>query len=349
MGLYRFLLAWCVVIEHLSGDVRYLSHTGMFAVFGFYVLSGYLITRVLNDVYGFAFVPFWCNRFLRLYPPYLLLLLIGLVLVLGTPGAAQFFPAVWKVRPTITDWWGLMTIFPMGFRPMEWAFRPVPSIWSVGVEVLNYAILYAAVARHKHVAAVAAIAAGAYHLVSIWHGDDLGTRYFPFYAALLPFALGALIYFYARNFRVSLSSRAMALLCVPALANCIVAGVIGGVQDTAAFNGMFYLNLLFQCLAVTCMAWRGSPMPRTDKLFGDLSYPIFLCHWLVGYVLAMLLFHGQSRGLGLMLATLVGSTVVAYMVCLLQDALIEPLRSRVRCDVRKDLVIRGPDAVAGSV
>jgi hypothetical protein len=46
----------------------------------------------------------------------------------------------------------------------------------------------------------------------------------------------------------------------------------------------------------------------------------------------MLFFPDQLRGLGLMLATLVGSTAVAYMVCLFQDRLIEPLRSRVRSD-----------------
>jgi peptidoglycan/LPS O-acetylase OafA/YrhL len=347
MGIYRFLLAWCVVIEHLSGDVRYLSHTGMFAVFGFYVLSGYLITRVLNDIYDFAFVSFWSNRFLRLYPPYLLLLLIGLVLVLGTPGAAEFFPAVWKDRPTATDWFGLLTIFPMGFEPMEWTFRPVPSIWSVGVELLNYAILYAAVARHKHVALVAAIAAGGYHLVSIWHGDDLAARYFPFYAALLPFALGALIYFYAGKSRISLSTRVMLLLCIPALTNCIVAGVMGGVQSTGAFIAFFYLNLAFQCLAVAGMALHAAPMPPIDKFFGDLSYPIFLCHWLVGYVLTMLFFPGEFRSLGQTFATLIGATAVAYLVCLLQDRLIEPLRARVRSDVRKGLAVRGANPAVG--
>lgn len=67
MGIYRYLLACGVVAEHLSGNIPSLTHTGMFAVVGFYVLSGYLITRVLNDVYGFRFAPFWSNRILRLY------------------------------------------------------------------------------------------------------------------------------------------------------------------------------------------------------------------------------------------------------------------------------------------
>jgi len=331
MGIYRFLLAYCVVVEHLAEGVPYVSHTGMFAVFGFYVLSGYLITRVLRDVYGFAFVPFWSNRLLRLYPPYFLLFLFGLALIFGTSHAAEFFPAVWKSRPELSDWIGLITIFPMGISPMNWSFRPVPSIWSVGVELLNYAVLYMAVARHKHIALLVAMAAAIYHGYSLWHGDDLSARYFPFHAALLPFAFGALIYFYTHSSDARISPRTALLLCVPMIVNGALAGLLGGVQHTPLFETLFYLNLAFQCMAVIALAlMTRAPFPRLDKLLGDLSYPVFLCHWLVGYALVITFFPGQSRGIGLMTATLVASTVVAYIVCRLQDTVIEPLRLRIR-------------------
>jgi peptidoglycan/LPS O-acetylase OafA/YrhL len=63
---------------------------------------------------------------------------------------------------------------------------------------------------------------------------------------------------------------------------------------------------------------------------GDLSYPVFLGHWLVGYVIAALFFPDMSLGLGLMAATLLGSTIFAYAACRFQDALIEPLRATIR-------------------
>src|SRR5262249_47308449 len=132
----------------------------------------------------------------------------------------------------------------------------------------------------------------------------------------------------------SLSRKAMLLLCAPVLINGVAAGLTGGLQNTPLFTGLFYLNLAFQSLAVAGMALRSTPAQSIDKLLGDLSYPIFLCHWLVAYVLAMLFFHGQSRGFGLMFATLAGATAVAYLVCRLQDRLIEPLRSRVRAGAR---------------
>jgi hypothetical protein len=55
---------------------------------------------------------------------------------------------------------------------------------------------------------------------------------------------------------------------------CVLAGVLGGVQDTWLFEALFYLNLLFQCLAVLALAlMTHSPYRKFVKVFGDLSYP----------------------------------------------------------------------------
>ena len=88
---------------------------------------------------------------------------------------------------------------------------------------------------------------------------------------------------------------------------------------------------MFQGVAVAALARVHAPQMRgAYKLMGDLSYPVFLDHWLVGYVLTITLFPGQSRGILLMVATLVVATTVAYALCQLQDVAIEPLRGRVR-------------------
>jgi peptidoglycan/LPS O-acetylase OafA/YrhL len=130
-----------------------------------------------------------------------------------------------------------------------------------------------------------------------------------------------------------MSPQTALLMCVPVAANGVLAGLLGGVQQTPLFDAFSYLNLAFQCLAVAALSlMTRTPFLRLDKLFGDLSYPVFLCHWLVGYVLAMLVFPGQLRGIGLMVATLVASTGVAYIICQLQDAIVEPLRFRIRTD-----------------
>lgn len=330
MGIYRLLLACCVVFQHLLQNHYSI---GMFAVFGFYVLSGFLITRVLHQTYHFNPVTFWSSRALRLAPLYAIFLTTGLLLVFGTHGAGAFFPAVWQSSPRAMDWLGVLTVVPMGLSPMDWHFRPVPPIWSVAVELLNYVVLFVFTARSRRAALLTAVGAALYHVWSIWHGDDIGARYFPFYAALLPFALGSLIYFDTRS-RKQKSIRTVVVLCVPAALVVVATEWLGAGRDTMQFQILYYGNLAAQCLAFWALALM-VPLrrPGTDKWWGDLSYPMFLGHWQVGYVLTLLLPFQAPRGFGLMLATLAASAFVAYFACRVQDAIIEPIRNRLRAKV----------------
>jgi peptidoglycan/LPS O-acetylase OafA/YrhL len=82
LGSFRLLLALLVVMAHLAEGTTFVSHMGVFAVFGFYVISGYLMTLVLHEVYHFDFSSFWANRFLRLFPTYYLVALASLLVVI---------------------------------------------------------------------------------------------------------------------------------------------------------------------------------------------------------------------------------------------------------------------------
>jgi peptidoglycan/LPS O-acetylase OafA/YrhL len=82
----RYILATMVAQTHLWPLGA--AWTGNIAVFAFYTLSGYLMTRVLNERYGFSArgtVAFLLNRVLRLWPAYLAIL--GLTLI-----ALSFLP-----------------------------------------------------------------------------------------------------------------------------------------------------------------------------------------------------------------------------------------------------------------
>ena len=75
MGLMRLGLALCVLVFHAG----YGGAGGPIAVYGFYVLSGYLIYRVYLERYqprkgGLA--AFYWNRFLRIVPAYWLALTV---------------------------------------------------------------------------------------------------------------------------------------------------------------------------------------------------------------------------------------------------------------------------------
>jgi peptidoglycan/LPS O-acetylase OafA/YrhL len=66
MGFFRLALALCVIGSH-TGYLLWVD--GRSAVFIFYVISGYLITKALNEVYVSETANFYINRALRIFVP----------------------------------------------------------------------------------------------------------------------------------------------------------------------------------------------------------------------------------------------------------------------------------------
>lgn len=80
LGSWRFLLAFFVAISHLYKDM--IGGPAAYSVWGFFVLSGFLMTEILKNKYGFGLnglKQYGFNRFLRIYPLYYLSLIIGIL------------------------------------------------------------------------------------------------------------------------------------------------------------------------------------------------------------------------------------------------------------------------------
>ena len=83
MGIFRFLLAALVVLFQFGG-LGWI--VGRIAVFAFYGISGFLIFQVLDRVYlsePRGIPRFFCNRFVRLVPLYLVYTVLTLAMVRG--------------------------------------------------------------------------------------------------------------------------------------------------------------------------------------------------------------------------------------------------------------------------
>jgi len=334
MGLFRVVLASFVVIAHLSEGVTATSHLGAFAVTGFYVLSGYLITRVLQDVYRFDGWSFWTNRVLKLFPVYYIGCVFALSLIASHPvETAKFLPSAWAARPTEIDWLAVAAIVPMGLG--GYTFRPVPSIWSVGVELMNYALLFVFTARRASWAAATLAASMALHVLSLANGEPWSLRYAPAPAAALPFAIGALIYFGLRNRPAAIGRRGVVIAVAAWCAVLVAVGATGGIRATGGFDAGFYANMLAVAGLVGALA--ASEAGRhavitsdADRQLGALAYPMFVTHWIVGFVVSQWMFGGETRGLGLAFITLAATAALSWGLCLLQEAIVEPLRNRIR-------------------
>src|SRR5271155_1366839 len=93
-GIYRYGLAFCVAISHLWAGM--IGGPAAYAVWGFYCLSGYLMTLILNEKYGFSprgLGRFAAKRALRIYPAYFVVCAGMFLLFYFKPGtAARLLP-----------------------------------------------------------------------------------------------------------------------------------------------------------------------------------------------------------------------------------------------------------------
>lgn len=152
MGFMRLGLALVVLIFHAG----YGGGGGSYAVYGFYVISGYLITRVYVEQYGkvpAGFLVFLGNRLLRIMPLFFvssLLAYISIIFVIKT------FDIDYKLIPvngtryitnpqfSLADYWS-------GLRPnpvIKFATAPqfviyfgwLAQFWTISIEFVFYAL-----------------------------------------------------------------------------------------------------------------------------------------------------------------------------------------------------------------
>src|SRR4051812_18616989 len=83
MGLFRLLLALSVVMGHAGPILGMSLFSAPVAVGTFFVLSGFYMSLVMNEKYSgleHGVRVFYINRFLRLYPSYLVVLVATVAL-----------------------------------------------------------------------------------------------------------------------------------------------------------------------------------------------------------------------------------------------------------------------------
>lgn len=325
-GALRLLLAVLVILSHFAGD-PYYKHFGYYAVRVFFILSGYAITAALNDVYVFDLKRFWANRALRLLPLYYLVLAATLATILALPAETARFSKDWA-NPTLPDLWLNLALIPM----MDWthAFRLVMPAWSIAVEILMYGYLSVGFARKKSYASMLFALAVAFHAITVVSGDGWDTRYFGPQSATLGFSVGALIYFLRKESLLRVPPRAILPVLMLWIANMAAGGWL--LSDEYARLEGFYVNTVTGAVLVAALVdWRpAEALRRGDGYLGELAYPVFLCHWLTGFAVALAFFEPDARGTGFAAATVVASVMVAVLMAAANGRWIEPLRRKVR-------------------
>ena len=323
-GALRLFLAFVVVFSHLVGS-PYLQHFGYYALRGFYVLSGYLMTAGLNDFYGFDPRRFWTNRLLRLLPLYYTVCALTILAVAFAPAAAAAYIGQWQ--PSLLWHDAITDVFVLPLHHLEPHYRLVPTSWSLAVELEMYLVLFVFAARSKRNAMLALICGLTYHAVCAYNDLSFGYRYFGALSAMLPFALGALVYFERREGHL--------LHIGPAIAGAAL-GVwaVGAMASGADFIygvGYYTDTIVFAVVVAGLANIKAAPLIRSlDKALGELAYPVFLVQWLTGFITVLVFMPDTLRGWPLAFASIPVTLTVSIALAALNGRFIEPLRARLR-------------------
>jgi arylsulfatase A-like enzyme/peptidoglycan/LPS O-acetylase OafA/YrhL len=344
LGTYRTMLALVVMLGHLWLP----NWVGTYAVFGFYVLSGFLMTRIMDERYGHTLAGrsrFAVNRILRLFPLYYLACLFSLICILaiGEDESTRFHGAMSLPRSASEIAANLSMIFP-SFYPTDFKPRLVPATWALTVELLNYCAIALGISRTAKRAGVWLALSLAYVMATFAWGASWEARYFPALAACLPFSVGSLIHFASKRAgsRPSTRTRPAHGLILVLLFGLNLAAILLLHQrgaGSAAIEVGFYVSFILCAAAVPLLA-RMEPSPALqalDRRVGQLSYPIYLFHWPLALGLwaalpAMAESNESHRSAALFFLSLGVIVPLSAALARLVDTPIEKLRARFKPD-----------------
>lgn len=334
-GLLRTILALLVMVGHLLN----IWQIGTYAVFGFYMISGYLMTHIMHQTYGFNVRGRWsfaCNRFLRLYPLYwcsafITVLLIGFV---GKEYVTSYNSSIFLPQ-SLTDFWANITmVYPLLFAN---EYKPilVPTTWAITVELFFYAAICLGLSRTRFRVQLWLAVSVIYVAYCLYHGLGWRYRYFPIMAGSLPFAMGAYIYF--------LKKEGWALIDdwffqPQYLLLGVLINMVAVIVYDYYFEMGFYVNAFF-CVLLCYQIANGALWPRLsaqfDKVIGEYSYPIYLLQWQAGIFTSYMLLgqpiHNSSiHGIAILLLALLIVLVVSFILIRLIDQPVQTLRTTLK-------------------
>lgn len=290
-GTYRTLLAMMVVVTHLGGVLE----IGGYAVFGFYTLSGYLMTLIMHESYGYTMAgvsKYAINRLLRIYPIYWVAISFSalLIVAVGEEVTTKYHAAIYLPHNISETLKNVFLFFPQLNHELP---RLSPPVWALTVEIFYYILIGLGLSKYKKIVVLWLLLSVAFHVSVILLGLDGGYRYHTIPAASLPFAMGAFIFHYKHEilcFTKRASETFLSILPFIIFLSIILNWYVGSISSHRGL--FFYSNFILCAIMVVALSERKS-LPFISRLFdkwmGDFSYPIYLIHYQVGLVVVILL------------------------------------------------------------
>ena len=315
VGSWRLFLATLVAASHLWVDMA--QGFAAYAVWAFFVLSGYLMTYVLLHKYGLGkqgLKDFAFNRFIRIYPGYFVALGLALIVLVlmanycidGTELNYEFY------MPHGLGWLNAVTLLP--FFPHNGL--PVPVSNALSVEIGAY-ILIPLFAHARSTAWLALIVS----VIATWSlGFNVNTfdeRYVTFLPCLMTFAVGSLLCHYRQRLLTFVMPRTSFVVWM-------IHGGLWLVQDKWPWTyGLYTSAVLSAWVTLSLTAYKSS---KLDVLLGETSYPMYLMHTTVAA--CFLMQFGYSRSLSFFAVSFAVAIMLSVVMALVLERPISRLKRR---------------------
>ncbi len=271
MGYYRLYLSLLVVASHLW-DVT-LFKTGTQAVACFFVLSGFLMSHSVDITYGRSCVGiarYLTNRCLRIYPAYWLILGLSIFFLLMYPKDVfnlqmrlNFDPYVLFSNISLYNLYSMKNIF-------------VPPAWSLTVEFIFY--IFIGIIPLSYYKSIFGIFLSASLISFLVYFDFIKSLHTVLAYGALCFSAGCL----ANYIKIHISKPVFVVsLCVIPFLYYIFSAC-----NIAIYPTIYIFGCILGLLCTLFLKDNQKKFSRKlEKFCGDLSYPVFLCYYLVAEVL----------------------------------------------------------------
>ncbi|MFJ7284604.1 acyltransferase family protein [Pseudomonas sp. NPDC099000] len=272
MGAYRLLLAILVAVSHMGKTFAGLN-PGVVAVISFLIISGFVMTSLIERNYK---TPqkiglFYMDRALRLYPQFLFYFLTSCAVIYcllpGTPQAAELM---------LGNIAASLTMVPLGFYMFGVAGSLIlPPAWSLGLEMCFYLVIpFLLIYKSRDVAFAVSVAVFMTACLGFINTDVYGYRLLP--GVLFMFLCGSYLYKpQAKGLAIAASTAVVAAL--------MFAAIEAGLIERRPFNAEVTAGIALGIPAVYVLT--KLKFHRVDELLGNISYGVFLNHFVVMYFL----------------------------------------------------------------
>lgn len=308
MGLLRFLLAVSVIIAHVGTIFGFTMIGGKIAVQTFFIISGFYMSLILNEKYigRKNYFIYLRNRFLRIYPTYLLVLILTFLfsifwLYKGLYSPLSIFVADFKFLNPFTFWYlvieniavigqdigmfleisknGTLYFLPSLSEPRPFVYNHllIPQAWTLSIEFMFYILAPLFVKRKAKIifGIILLSLLLRFYLNSIGlHHEPWINKFFP--TELVFFMFGILSYkIYLLIKKIKINQKIFVPIYIILILLTLFYDKLPRILNSS-LNPLQWIYFIFVMILIPFIFIFFEN--KFDKLLGELSYPMYISH-----------------------------------------------------------------------